>query len=175
MSMHQSCFWISDRFQVLKNGSETGLSQIVVSLQKRLDLISQLLDCVKNYAKFERNLMENIAELRSRVNNSRKTKQVDDVNKESVGLFDNIFMVIENYPNLKTSTNVSDLMKSLINVENEIARLRYTYNNIVQDFNTRYDSFPSNIVAKLFSFSKLEYLKFEKTISIKPNMMWNNE
>jgi len=163
-----------NKFQVLKNGAETGLSQIDVALQKRLDLISQLVECVKNYAQFERNIMEKITELRCSIQKQKNPENIDSVNEKSIGILDKILMVLEGYPNLKTSTNVSDLMKSIIQVEDEIARLRYTYNNIVQDYNTRCKSFPSNIVAKFFSFSKIHYLKFEKSITIKPDMMWNN-
>jgi len=162
-----------NRFQVLKNGAETALSQIDVALQKRLDMISQLVESVKGYATYEQNVMKKITEMRSNRNEKKNTENIDNVNKESTGLLEKMLLVVEGYPDLKTTANVSDLMKSIIQVEDEITRLRYTYNNIVQDYNTRRESFPSNIVSKIFSLTKLDYLQFEKLIKIKPDMTWN--
>ena len=164
---------IFNRFQRLSNGSEASLAQIKVALKKRLDMISQLVEVVKSYAKFEREVMETVTKMRSLIMDTKIPKEIDDVNSSSKQIFESIFAVVENYPDLKTSENVNDLMKEISEVEDEILRQRYTYNNIVQEYNTRLKTVPSNIVAKILSYKKLEYLKFEEKINLSPELGWN--
>jgi LemA protein len=162
-----------NKFQVLKNGAEAGLSQIGVALKKRLDMISQLIEIVKSYAKFERGVFEKITEMRSRIAQTETAEDLRKIDEESKGILDKILAVVENYPNLKASENVANLMTAVTEVEDEIARQRYTYNNIVQDYNTRCAAFPSNMVARIFAFKKLEYLRFEDEVSKRPDGSWN--
>ena len=165
--------FIYNKFQRLKNGSEAGLSQIKVALKKRLDMITQLVEIVKSYAKFERQVIENITRLRSSIGEINKPQDINKVNNESKRILNNLIAIVESYPNLKASENVKDLMNAITEVEDEIARQRYTYNNIVQDYNTRVSSIPSNIVAKIFSFEKIDYLEFEEEVNKKPDTAWN--
>ena len=165
---------IYNRFQRLNNGAEAGLSQIKVALKKRLDMISQLVEVVKGYAKFERTVMENITKMRSLVDQDIATGEIDKINGESKNILERILAVVENYPDLKASKNFIDLMNAIKDVEGEISRQRYTYNNIVQEYNTKLDVIPSNFVAKLLSYKRLEYLKFEKEVDNKPDMGLNN-
>jgi LemA protein len=165
---------IYNKFQRLNNGAEAGLSQIKVALKKRLDMISQLAEVVKGYAKFEKNVMENITKMRSLVSQDIATKEIDKINGESKNILERILAVVENYPDLKASKNFIDLMNAIKDVEGEISRQRYTYNNIVQEYNTKLDVIPSNFVAKLLSYKRLEYLKFEKEVDNKPDMGLNN-
>lgn len=163
---------IFNRFQRLKNGADAGIAQIKVALKKRLDLISQIVDVVKSYAKFEREVMESITKMRNLVMETKFAKDVDNVNSGSKKIFDGILAVVENYPDLKTSENINELMETLKEVEDEILRQRYTYNNIVQEYNTKLQSVPSNIIAKICHFQKLDYLKFEERIMMKPDAEW---
>src|SRR4030042_2069344 len=96
---------IYNKFQRLKNGAEAGLSQIKVALKKRLDMISQLVDVVKSYIRFEKNVLENIANLRSRVGQMIDTNDVSNINKDSKYVLEKLIAVVENYPNLKASKN----------------------------------------------------------------------
>jgi len=164
---------IYNKFQRLKNGAEAGISQIKVALKKRLDMISQLVEIVKSYAKFERQVMENIAKMRSSIREIKTPRDVNRINNESKRILNNLIAVVESYPNLKASENVKDLMNAITDVEDEIARQRYTYNNIVQDYNTRVSSIPSNLVAKIYSFKKIEYLEFEDEVNKRPETAWN--
>ncbi len=164
---------IYNRFQRLKNGAEAGLGQIKVALKKRLDMISQLVEIVKSYAKFEREVFENITRLRSSIGEITHPQDINKINNESKRILNNLIAVVESYPNLKASDNVKELMNAITEVEDEIARQRYTYNNIVQDYNTRVSSIPSNFVAKIFSFKKIEYLEFEEDVNKKPDTAWN--
>ena len=160
---------IYNRFVSLKNSSEATLGQIRVAMKKRLDMIEQLLGAVKSYAKFERETLERVTAMRASV----ATAGPGDLNKveaESRSIFGRLLAVAENYPDLKTSGTVTSLMDSVKGLEDEIARQRYTFNNISQEFNTMMDTIPSNFVGKLMHLAKLEYLQFEEAIATAPKI-----
>lgn len=160
---------IYNRFVSLKNSSEATLGQIRVAMKKRLDMIDQLLGAVKSYAKFEKETLERVTAMRASV----ATAGPGDLNKveaESRSIFGRLLAVAENYPDLKTSGTVTSLMDSVKSLEDEIARQRYTFNNISQEFNTMIDTIPSNIVAKLMHLARLEYLQFEEAIQTPPKI-----
>ncbi|MBN2733928.1 MAG: LemA family protein [Methanomicrobiaceae archaeon] len=151
---------IYNKFFSLKNSSEATLGQIKVAMKKRLDMIEQLLGAVKSYAAFEKETFESVTKMRSSV----ATANPGDLNKlesESKSIIGRLFAVMENYPELKTSETVKDLMNSVKDIEDEIARQRYTFNNISQQFNTMLETIPSNIVGNMIGMKKLEYLEFE--------------
>jgi len=160
---------VYNRFFSLKNSSEATLGQIRVAMKKRLDMIEQLLGAVKSYAKFEKETLERVTAMRASV----ATAGPGDLNKveaESRSIFGRLLAVAENYPDLKTSNTVTSLMDSIKSVEEEIARQRYTYNNISQEFNTMMDTIPSNIIGKMIGLLKLEYLQFEEEIKTAPKI-----
>ena len=159
-----------NRFQQLKNGAEATLNQVRVALKKRLDLISQLVDTVKSYANFEKSTLEQITAMRSAVGKVSSASELSQIDKFSKNLLGSINVVVENYPDLKTNTVVKDLTQSVQDIEDEIARHRYTYNNIVQEYNTMVDTVPSNIVANLFGFRKLDYLEIEEGVEKRPQI-----
>ena len=164
---------VYNRFQQLKNGAEATLGQVKVALKKRLDMLSQLVDTVKSYASFEKSTFEKITELRSSVLKTDNPKEINEIEKESRAILGNLLVTVENYPELKTSEIVKDLTSYIQNIENEIARHRYTYNNIVQEYNTMIDTIPSNIVANLSHFTKKDYLEFGEEINQTPDLKWN--
>lgn len=158
-----------NRFYKLKNTSEATLGQIRVAMKKRLDMIDQLLGAVKSYAKFEKETLERVTAMRASV----ATASPGDLNKveaESRSIFGRLLAVAENYPDLKTNTTVTSLMDSVKSIEEEIARQRYTYNTISQEFNTMMDTIPSNFIGHLIGLIKLEYLQFEETIKTPPTI-----
>ncbi|WOF16131.1 LemA family protein [Methanoplanus sp. FWC-SCC4] len=144
----------------LKNSSEATLGQIKVAMKKRLDMIEQLLGSVKSYAEFEKSTLESVTKMRSSVG-SAGAGDLNQIEAESRSVLGRLFAVMENYPDLKTSNTVQDLMNSIKDIEDEIARQRYTYNNISQQFNTMLETIPSNIVGNMIHMQKLEYLEFE--------------
>jgi LemA protein len=160
---------IYNRFVSLKNSSEATLGQIRVAMKKRLDMIDQLLGSVKSYAKFEKETLERVTAMRASV----ATAGPGDLNKveaESRSIFGRLLAVMENYPDLKTATTVTSMMDAVKGLEDEIARQRYTYNNISQEYNTMMDTIPSTFVAKLMGILKLEYLQFEEAIKTPPKI-----
>lgn len=160
---------IYNRFFSLKNSSEATLGQIRVAMKKRLDMIEQLLGAVKSYAAFERETFEKVTAMRASVG-SAGPGDLNQIERESRSLLGRLFAVAENYPDLKTNSTVMTLMDSVRGVEDEIARQRYTYNNISQQYNTLCDVIPSNFIARILGLSKLQYLEFEEAIQTPPRI-----
>jgi LemA protein len=152
-----------------RNAADAELGQIRVAMKKRFDMIEQLLGAVKGYTKFEREVFEKVAMLRAQVMNAGPGN-LADIQRESANLFGSIRAVAEAYPDLKASETVKKLMDAIIGLEDEIGRQRYTYNNVVQEFNTMVDTIPTNIVAGVLGLSKLEYLKFGDEVETPPKV-----
>jgi LemA protein len=159
---------VYNRLLKYRNAADANIGQIKVSMKKRLDMVEQLLGAVKGYVKHEREIFESIARLRAGVGEAG-AGGLNDIDRESRDIVNNLLAVAEAYPVLKASENVAKLMEAIVNVEDEIARNRYTYNNVVQEFNTMVDVFPSNVVAGAIKASKLGYLEFEEAIQKPPD------
>jgi LemA protein len=152
---------IYNRLQSLRNGAEATLSQIRVAMKKRLDMVEQLVDSVKSYAHFEQETHEKITRLRTGLGDAGP-EDIQKINKDSQSLLAGIKVVAESYPNLKTSETVITTMNAIREVEDEISRHRYTYNNIIQEFNTMLDTLPSSFIGTYAGMRKQEYLNFEE-------------
>jgi LemA protein len=152
---------IYNQLHKLSNGAESTLSQIRVAMKKRLDMIEQLVGSVKSFAQFERGVLENISRMRARVGIA-DLSDLTRIEGESKGIFGNLVAVAEDYPQLKTSDTVMMTMNAIEGMEDEISRHRYTYNNIIQNFNTMLDSIPSKYVASMVGLRKMDYLNFEE-------------
>ncbi len=163
-----------NRFQTLRNGAEATLGQVQVALKKRLDMIAQLVDSVKSYARFEQEILEKITAMRSSLGGTRRAAELGRFERDTRSLLGNVLLTVEAYPELRTSEIVRELTSSIRSLETELARHRYTYNNIVQEFNTKIDTVPSNLVAKIFGFDKLEYLEFGEEIQRRPETGWGS-
>ncbi len=150
---------IYNRLKSLRNAGDATLSQVRVAMKKRLDMIEQLVESVKSYAKFEQGTFEKITSMRANVGNAGTSElgKIDDISR---GVLGNIIAVAENYPALKTSDTVNTLMAAIKDIEDEIARHRYTYNNIIQEYNTMLDTIPSKYVGRSVGMGKKEYLDF---------------
>lgn len=148
-----------NRFVSLRNGIENSFNQIRVAMKKRMDMISQLVDTTKGYMKFEKGVLTDVTRMRNL--NLRGVKDVEEAEKLAGSIFGRLLAVAENYPNLKAAETVKELQGSIRQVEEELARLRYLYNDQVQTYNTLAERLPSNIVAALLGFRKKEYLQFE--------------
>jgi LemA protein len=161
--------YMFNRLYRYRNASEATLNQIGVALKKRLDMIEQLLGATKGYVEHEREVFEAIARLRASLVDV-KARGMDDVVEESGKIAGDLFAIAEAYPELKANETVQKLMDAIISVEEEIARQRYTYNNVVQEFNTMLDTIPSSFVAKSQNMTKIDYLEFEGEISDRPEI-----
>ena len=127
-------------------------SQIDVTLQRRFDLIPNFVETVKGYMNHESETIEKITALRTSWANSSSVEEKANLNNELSGALKTIMAVSENYPDLKSNTNFSELSEELRNTENKIAFSRQFYNDSVTRYNTKLELFPSNIVANMFNF-----------------------
>ena len=127
-------------------------SQIDVTLQRRFDLIPNFVETVKGYMNHESETFEKITALRTSWANSSSVEEKANLNNELSGALKTIMAVSENYPDLKSNTNLSELSEELRNTENKIAFSRQFYNDSVTRYNTKLELFPSNIVANMFNF-----------------------
>ena len=165
-------FSIYNRLKSLRNAADATLSQARVAMKKRLDMIEQLVEAVKSYAKFEQDTFEKITSMRVNVGKAG-TEDLKKIDGESRGILGNIIAVAENYPALKTSETVTSLMNSIKDIEDEIARHRYTYNNIIQEYNTMLDTIPSRFIGRSVGMSKKDYLDFFDEELKRPAVNWS--
>lgn len=160
---------IYNRLKSLKNSAEATLGQVRVALKKRLDTIEQLLGSVKSYATFEKETFEGVTKMRTAVM-SAGVGSLSEIDRESRRVLGGIVAVAENYPALRTVEPVAKLMDSIKSIEDEVARHRYTYNNIIQEFNTLVDTIPSKYVASSQGMAKMEYFKVEDEVEKRPEI-----
>ncbi len=161
-----------NRLKSLKNAGDATLSQARVAMKKRLDMIEQLVESVKSYAKFEQDTFEKITGMRASLGKAGPN-ELNKMDGEMRGLLGNIIAVAENYPALKTSETVTVTMSAIKDIEDEIARHRYTYNNIIQEFNTLLDTIPSKYVGRSVGLRKKEYLDFFEEELKRPVVTWS--
>ena len=149
--------YVYNRFVKDRNTIDEAWSGIDVQLKRRHNLIPNLVQTVKGYAKHEAGVLE-------KVTAQRTGNKMSDINQHeteiSKGLI-NLFAVAEAYPDLKASENFADLQKQLSEIENQIQLARRYYNGSVRVYNTRVQSFPSNIVASYFQFTEREFFEIE--------------
>lgn len=163
---------IFNNFKKYRNAADATLGQIKVSMKKRFDLIEQLLGAVKGYVKHEREIFESIAKLRSGIDD-KNPDSLGDLETQSRTITGSLLAVAEAYPDLKASEGIQELMVTIVELEDEIARHRYTYNNIVQEYNTMQDTIPSSLVASSAGATKLGYIEFEEKIQSPPDISVN--
>lgn len=127
-------------------------SQIDVQLQRRFDLIPNLVECVKGYMEHEKNVLSKVTELRSSWSNATSISEKADIDNQLSNTLKTIMAISENYPDLKASQNFSELQEELRATENKISFSRQFYNDSVTTYNTKLEVFPSNIIASMFGF-----------------------
>lgn len=141
----------------LKKQMNNSYSVIDVYLQKRFDLIPNLVEVTKGYANYEKDILTKITEYRTSYNQNKDKDSLNKLNDE----YNNLMLVVENYPDLKASEQFLKLQKSLIKVESELQAARRIYNTDTTKYNTKLNVFPSNIIAKLFGFKEGELFELE--------------
>jgi len=153
-------FWFIgtyNMFITLKNRVKNAWAQIDVQLKRRYDLIPNLVETVKGYAKHEREVFEKVTELRTRAMSASGPKEVGEANNMLTGALKTLFAVAENYPELKANENFLKLQEELTNTENKIAFSRQFYNDIVMRYNMSQEKIPANLVAKIMGLTPSEY------------------
>ena len=150
--------FIYNKFVSLKNRAGEAWADIEVQLKRRYDLIPNLVNTVKGYATHESSAFENVTKARSlAMGASGPTAAHAEAENMLSGALKSLFAISEAYPELKANTNFLELQRELSDTENKIQAARRFYNTNVRDLNTSIESFPSNIIAGVFRFSKLEF------------------
>ena len=143
-------------FVRLKNSIEEAFSTMDVYMKKRYDLIPNLVETVKGYAKHESETFEKVVAARNMAAGASTTQDKIAGENMLTQTLRSLFALAENYPELKANQNFMDLQGQLSGIENEIASSRKYYNAVVREFNTKREAFPSSIVAGMFHFEKRE-------------------
>lgn len=141
-------------FVKANNIVEEAFSTMDIYLKKRWDLIPNLVEVVKGYAKHEKDVLNQITTLRTNNYQNMSIDKKINVNEQLTQGISKIIAISENYPELKASQNFLELSKDLTKIEDEIANSRKYYNGSVRIFNTKIQIFPNNIIAKIFGFKE---------------------
>src|SRR3990167_5714083 len=137
-------------------------SQIDVQLKRRTDLITNLVETVKGYARHEKGVFEKVTEARTRAMGAQSVHEKAEAENMLSQTLKSLFAVSENYPDLKASTNFLELQRELRDAEDKIQAARRFYNTVVMALNTGIESFPGNIVARIFGFKLQEFFEIEE-------------
>ena len=152
-----------------RNRVKNAWSQIDVELQRRFDLIPNLVESVKGYMQHEEKILSEVAELRSSWANATTVAEKSTLNNQLTESLKSLMAIAENYPDLKANQNFLELQNELENTENKISYSRRDYNDTVTKFNIKLEAFPSNIVASIFKFTKEDLFEV-KDDSIRENV-----
>ena len=136
-------------------------SQMDVQLQRRFDLIPNLVETVKGYMGHESEVFTKVAELRTAWANTTSVKEKAELDNQLSGTLKTIMAVSENYPELKANQSFSELQEELRNTENKISYSRQFYNDSATIYNTKLEIFPTNIIANMFHFEPVELFKVD--------------
>ena len=139
-----------------RNKVKNAWSQIDVQLQRRFDLIPNLIESVKGYMQHEEGVLTKVTELRSSWANATTVSEKAALDDELTGALKTIMAVSENYPDLKSSRNFTELQEELRSTEDKISYARQFYNDSVTMYNTKLETIPTNIVASMFNFKQEE-------------------
>jgi len=142
-----------------KNRVENGFSQIDVQLQRRYDLIPNLVETVKGYAAHEKETLEMVIKARNAGMNAGSVGEKADADNMMTGALKTLFALSEAYPDLKANQNFKELQLELTSTENKISFSRQFYNDTVASFNTAIQVFPKNIIAGMLGFKAFEFFK----------------
>jgi LemA protein len=146
----------------LKMRVSEAFSQIDVQLKRRTDLIPNLVEAVKGYAKHEKQLLEKVTEQRANLVNAKGAMEKAKANNQISEALKSLFAVAENYPDLKASQNFMELQQELSDTEDKIAYSRQFYNSNVMEFNTKIAVFPNTIFAGVLGFKSAEFFGVEE-------------
>ena len=145
-----------------KNKVENQFSQVDIQLKRRADLIPNLVETVKGYAKHEQNTLTDVIEARNKVVSANSINEKVNANNKLTQALNKLLMLSEAYPELKANESFLSLQKDLTDTEDKITYARQFYNDSAMKYNNIIEMFPSNIVASIFKFKKFEYFKIDE-------------
>ena len=149
---------------------QTQASNIETQLQRRSDLIPNLVNTVKGYASHEEEIFTALADARAKLSGATSLEEMDQANSELTSALNRLMVIVENYPDLKANENFIGLQDELAGTENRIAQARRDYNDAVQAYNVKIRRFPSNLIAGMFGFEKAELFESSEGASSVPDV-----
>lgn len=149
--------WTYNGLIALRHQIRNAWKQMEVQLKRRYDLIPNLVETVKGYMKYEQETLQSVIDARGRAMASTSVKETAEAQGALTQALGKIFVLMENYPELKANENVLRLQEELTTTENQIAFARQYYNDLVMRFNMKQDVFPSNLIAGFFRFQPGEF------------------
>lgn len=153
-----------------KEQLDESYAQVQNVVQRRADLIPNLVNTVKGYSKHEKDTLTEVTQARAGIQNAKGPKELADANEQMSQAIRNINVVAESYPELKADKQFSQLMDELAGTENRISVERKNYNNEVKDYNTKVKSFPTSIFASMMGFEKAEYFEADASAQNAPEV-----
>jgi LemA protein len=148
-----------NQFVTLDEGVKSAWAQVENQLQRRYDLIPNLVETVKGYAKQEKDVLVEVTNARARVGGAATVPDKINANNELTGALSRLLVVVEKYPDLKSNQNFLRLQDELAGTENRISVERKRYNETVQGYNVAIRSFPANLLAGMFGFGKATFFE----------------
>lgn len=159
-----------NKFVNLEEDVDQSYAQVETQLQRRLDLIPNLVNTVKGFASHEKEVITAISEARSKLAGARGPEEQAVADAELSGALSRLLVVVENYPDLKANQNFTQLMDELAGTENRIGVARRDYNDVVASFNRQVKRFPGKLVASIFGFEEKEYFKADAAAGEAPEV-----
>ena len=138
---------------------DVALANIDTYLQRRADLIPNLVNTVKGYAAHEQAALDSVTDARAKLAGASTVEEKAAADSELTAALNNLLVIVENYPDLKASANFTQLADELAGTENRIATARRDYNTAVQSYNTAIRKFPNSLIAGLFGFAQKDYFQ----------------
>ncbi len=149
---------------------DAALANIDTNLQRRADLIPNLVNTVKGYAAHEQEAIDKVTEARENLTKASTVEEKAAADSALTSALNNLLVIVENYPDLKASANFTQLSDELAGTENRIATARRDYNDAVKDYNTAIRKFPNSLVASLFGFTQKDYFQASDGAQDVPNV-----
>ena len=149
---------------------DSKLAQVSVQLERRADLIPNLVNTVKGYASHEQSVIDSVTDARSKLLSANSVEEKAEANQELTTSLNNLLVVVENYPDLKANTNFIQLQDELAGTENRIATARRDYNSAAKTYNTTIKKFPNSIIASMFNFEEVQYFEVSEEDTKVPNV-----
>ena len=146
------------------------LANVDTYLQRRADLIPNLVNTVKGYAAHEKEAIDSVTEARANLAGAKTVEEKAEADSKLTAALNNLLVIVENYPDLKASANFTQLADELAGTENRIATARRDYNDAVQSYNTAIRKFPNSLIAGLFGFEQKAYFQASSGAENVPNV-----
>jgi LemA protein len=159
----------------LRESAEAAWSDIDVQLKRRYDLIPNLVETVKGYAKHERETLQGVIEARNQAMSAQGPAAKAQAEGQLAGALKSLFALSEAYPQLQAASGFRDLQDTLSEVETNLSQARRYYNAVVRDLNTRVQSFPSVFIARGFGFSQREFFEVQESERAVPRVSFGDD